>query len=205
MASAACRYCGLTDAGVPPPARVCACATHAHPTCVLRRRAAALEAYLASCGRMSREAFQWCETCGCEYTLPPREQQLGRLGPRTAPYRWRLVLCVWLADALALCVCVALLKLLVAMPIRLALARAIADRADADGSGTISLDEAVALAISTGDTEGAAALPKVCIISVQTSGPGNGLPGSQWYALYTLLAQDLPRAHGYRHRLIVVI
>jgi hypothetical protein len=32
--AAACRYCGLTDAGVPPPTRVCACASHAHPTCV---------------------------------------------------------------------------------------------------------------------------------------------------------------------------
>jgi hypothetical protein len=42
-------------------------------------------------------------------------------------------------------------------------------------------------------------------ISVQTPGPGNGLLDSQWYALYILLAQDLPRAHGYRHHLIVVI
>ncbi|KAJ1616250.1 hypothetical protein T492DRAFT_1107849 [Pavlovales sp. CCMP2436] len=162
----ACRYCGLTATAAPEPpltlpTRVCACASRAHPSCVLRRRASALESYLTSCGRMSLAAFMHCESCDGKYTLPAREQQLGIHGPRVAPYRWRLVLCAWLADALVLCTLVALLELLVSVTIHLALARAIADLADADGSGTVSLEEAVALARSTGDEEGAAALPAV--------------------------------------------
>lgn len=158
----ACRYCGIPRSDVPQPTRTCRCpALVAHPTCVLRRRALALEGCLSRGRLQGASALGACGQCGSDHTLPASAQQHGPFGPRALPNGHVLLLSVWLADLLALLAVAHALSLAVALPMRLALVEQLLRAADHDGSGRLELAEAVALAGATGDAAGAATLPAV--------------------------------------------
>jgi hypothetical protein len=154
-----CRYCQRPD--LPQPKATCECAAVAHASCLLRHRSRALEAFLCLGGWRNREAFERCVLCHSEYRLAPSEARSGAACPRRLPFGWMLLLGVWLCDLLAILTLAYGLALAIAIPLRAAVVGAILDSADADRSGTLELEEAIWLAVTTGDEDGAALLPRV--------------------------------------------